>query len=392
MAATEWRRRIAGATARITVLAAAALLGTAQAGVLPDERADLMWHRYSGGGVDVDGPSLLVRKNFLDQLSVTANYYQDNISSASIDVLSTASPYSEKRDEKSIGLEWQRNRTTFSAGYTQSDESDYSASTARFSVSQDFFGDLSTLSLNFSQGDDAVGKNDSLTGERLAMGDIERRQYGIGFSQILSASLIANLGFDHISDEGFLNNPYRSVRYLDDSSPRGYSYQPEMYPATRSSDAFAVRLIWRLPWWRGSLRGEWRTFEDSWAISADTAELRYTHPWRDNWIFELKLRHYRQTAADFYADLFPRANFQNFLARDKELSAFSSETVGLGVTWQLPLAKDHWLDRATLNAYVDFVDYQYDNFRNVTAGGAPGSEPLYGFRAEVLRLFLSVWY
>jgi hypothetical protein len=57
---------------RMTV-AAAVLLGVARAGVLPDDRADLMYHRYEGGGLTVDGPSVLVRKKFGDHVSAAYN-------------------------------------------------------------------------------------------------------------------------------------------------------------------------------------------------------------------------------------------------------------------------------------------------------------------------------
>ena len=46
----------------------------AAAAVLPEDRADLLYHRYDGGGVVVDGPSVLVRKKFADTVSVVANY------------------------------------------------------------------------------------------------------------------------------------------------------------------------------------------------------------------------------------------------------------------------------------------------------------------------------
>ena len=48
--------------------------------------------------------------------------------------------------------------------------------------------------------------------------------------------------FETIADEGFLNNPYRSVRYLDVENPAGFAFQPEVYPTTRTSNG----LIWRL--------------------------------------------------------------------------------------------------------------------------------------------------
>jgi hypothetical protein len=49
-----------------TLLLAAA--GSAIAGVLPDDRGDVLYHLYDGGGVQIHGPSLLVRKKVGRQL------------------------------------------------------------------------------------------------------------------------------------------------------------------------------------------------------------------------------------------------------------------------------------------------------------------------------------
>jgi len=48
-----------------TVLAVAAL--PAGAAVLPEDRADIMYHRYEGGGVTIDGPAQLVRTDLRQQ-------------------------------------------------------------------------------------------------------------------------------------------------------------------------------------------------------------------------------------------------------------------------------------------------------------------------------------
>ena len=45
-------------------------------------------------------------------------------------------------------------------------------------------------------------------------------------------------------------------------------------------------------------------------------------------------RFYTQNAAEFYSDLFPREDFQNFLARDKELASMQSHTLGFGVAYE----------------------------------------------------------
>ena len=84
------------------------------AAVLPEERADLLYHRYDGGGVEVDGPSLLVRKNLGSSVSLGLNHYVDSVSSASIDVLVTASPYTEERTENSVSIDYLKDKSTMS--------------------------------------------------------------------------------------------------------------------------------------------------------------------------------------------------------------------------------------------------------------------------------------
>lgn len=360
-----------------------------QANVLPDQRVDLLYHGYDGGGAQIDGPSILVRKNFGNSVSVSANYYVDMVSSASIDVEATASPYSEKRTEYSVNTEYLHDRTTLRLGYANSTESDYEATTYSFGISQTFFGDLTTIGMGVSFGEDIVGQNDNPE----FMREVERRRYSVNLSQILTKNLIAAVSVEHVADQGFLNNPYRSVRYLDDSGS-GYSYQPEIYPETHNSDAIGIRAIYHLPY-RAALRGDYRVFSDSWGIDANNWELRYTHPYKDSWLFEVKYRAYEQTAADFYSDLFPYRDAQNFLARDKELSPFTSSTIGLGITYQLPFGLIPGFDKSTANLYWDYMDFDYEDFRDVRVDAtqfSPGQEPLYRLKADVIRLYFSFWY
>lgn len=52
---------------------AATLFAPAHAGVLPDDRADVLYHRYDGGGVTIHGPSVLVRKKLAEKYAISAN-------------------------------------------------------------------------------------------------------------------------------------------------------------------------------------------------------------------------------------------------------------------------------------------------------------------------------
>jgi hypothetical protein len=376
-------RTLIAAIALVTLVAAA----PAGAAVLPDDRADALYHRYDGGGVTIDGPSLLVRKKFAEQYSVSANYYVDMISSASIDVVTTASPYKEQRDQASLAVDMLNGKTQYSVSVTGSDENDYTANTASFDISQDMFGDLTTLSVGFSRGWDEVRKR----GDREFSEPVDRRSYRLGLSQIMTPKLMMGLAYETITDEGFLNNPYRSVRYLDPDSPAGFAYQPEVYPRTRTSNAASLNASYFLPY-RAALHGEYRWFTDTWGIDASTVRLGYTHPLGERWVLEGGYRWYDQSAADFYSDLFPRQDFQNFLARDKELSTFTSHMLSVGATYELPSFGWKFLQRSTVNLFYDRTRYEYDDFRDVRAGGTPGTEPLYQFDADVFRLFVSGWF
>ncbi|MBK6350281.1 MAG: DUF3570 domain-containing protein [Proteobacteria bacterium] len=374
---------------RTTASTAIALLanGFAHAAVLPDDRADALYHRYDGGGVTIDGPSVLLRKKFAEKYSVSANYYMDMVSSASIDVMTTASPYTEERTQGSLAFDLLQGKTQYSVSYTLSDESDYTANTASFDLTQDILGDLVTVSFGFSQGWDEVRRNGDAAFEET----VDRRNYRFGLQLIATPRLLTGLNYEVITDEGFLNNPYRSVRYLDDTSARGFSFQPELYPRTRTSNAVAINARYFLPH-RASVHGEYRYFTDTWGIDANTASIGYTHPWGKRWIFEAGYRWYDQSAADFYSDLFPRADAQNFLARDKELSTFTSHMFSLGATYELSSLGWDRIQRSTVNLFYDRINYQYDDFRDITAGGAPGTEELYSFDADVFRLFISGWF
>ena len=96
--------------------------------MLPEDRVDVHVPPLQGGGITVQGPSVLVRKKVGDNLSLSPRgYYEDMISSASIDVKLSASPYHETRKQESGGVEYLHGKTTYSAGFINSREPDYKA-------------------------------------------------------------------------------------------------------------------------------------------------------------------------------------------------------------------------------------------------------------------------
>lgn len=361
----------------------------ARAATLPVDSVDVLYHRYDGGGMVIDGPVVLARKSVGPQVSVTGQYYVDAVSAASVDVLATASAYTEERTEYTVGVDYLYDRSIMSLGFTNSSENDFDANTVYFTVSQEFFGGMSTVTLGYAEGWDEVGRigNDNFSE------DADRRNFQFGVSQVLTRNTLVGLDLEVVTDEGYLQNPYRQNRYLDPDDATSFLYQPERYPETRTSTSVAARAIYHLPF-RASIRGEYRYFSDTWGIKAHTVELGYVHALNERWTLEGSVRYYSQGEADFYSDLFPYENSQTHLARDKEMSSLSGTTLGTGAVYEWKQTSLPGIKRLQFSLLLDWLNFDYDNFRDVTASGSylPGEEPLYSFDALVTRASVILEY
>jgi hypothetical protein len=381
--------------------------------VLPQDEADALGTHYSGGGQDINGLSFLVRKKVGDHVSLSYNHLEDIVSGASIDVrTSGASPYREKRTQDGLSGEILYGKTTYSLGVTHSYEPDYRSNTANFGISQSMFGDLTTISMTYRRTWNDVFKMECLVddkalaypcvekvrdpnafGEGKAVADMDERAYGVGITQILTRNSIISANFEVITDQGWLSNPYRSVMYAAPSG--GVSLAAEIDPNTRTSNALGLDYKYFLPW-RAALDLQYRYFEDTWHIRANTAQIGYTQPWR-NWTFDGSVRFYTQAHADFYSDLFASATQQNFMSRNRELSSFNSYTIGAGAAYQFHIPYATWINKSTANLRFDHLMFDYKDFRDAllidpAKGVVAGTEPLYSVQINVMQAFLSIYY
>jgi Protein of unknown function (DUF3570) len=385
---------------RLAALAALSLMCVAGAAVLPDDRADLFYSSYRGGGMDITGESVLVRKKFSEQFAVEANYFIDKVSGASVDVLSNASVIKDERKQKSLSVDYIHDKTQYNLSYSNSTERDYISNTTHFSLSQDMFGDLTTVTLGFTDSRNKVGENNGTSNlPKIAwLGHAESRSYEGGLSQVITKNLIAGATLEVITDQGLLSNPYRSIRYSVDPSinPLGYALGSPVYPNTRTSTAVEARAKYYLPY-RAAASVSYRYFTDTWGIRANTIELGYTQPVSNKFIFEGRLRHYNQNHATFYSDLFPFANSQNFEARDQNLATSTNNTIDAKVTWAFAPEGFLVFKRATTTFDVSRIQFKYKDFRDtrdytINNGYAPGTEPLYAFNAMIYQVYISMFF
>lgn len=375
MAASERIRRLVATLIHLAGGLLGALLagGTARAITLPEDRAEALIHAYSGGGVTASGPALLVRKSLADKVSLTGSLYVDAVSNASIDVVTTASPYRERRNDYGLAADYAVRDALITLSLGASTEPDYRTRSLALDIAQETFGGMTTVNLGFTRAADDVGK----TGDPSFKDRATHWQYRLGATQILTPRWLASVNLEAISDDGFLGNTYRVARVFG-------AAVPERMPRTRSSRAVKMRAVGSLdserP--RDAVRAEYRYFWDNWGIQAHTLEAGYSRYFGDSFLVDGFVRYYRQSAALFYSD---NATAETtYASRNRQLSDFDNVVVGgkLSFDWK----KQPGRYDLKAHAGVELYNLKYKNFTDLRDGSP------YALRAVVLQLYLTATY
>jgi len=357
---TRWAAPLAG------LLGGALSSAPVAAVTLPEDTAEAMVHLYDGGGVTASGPALLVRKSLYDKVSLTGTYYVDIVSNASIDVVTTASPFKETRKEYSVGADYAYRDSLLSVSYSNSDEPDYKASGLSIDASQEVFGNMTTIKLGFTRGQDDVGKK----GEGF-FDYAKHWRYRLGVTQILTPRWLASLNLEAVSDEGFLGSPYRAARVFG-------ALVPERNPRTRSSRSIKAGVIGEImP--RTSLHADYRYFYDTWDIKAHAFEVGGSRYVGESFLFDGYLRYYKQSAALFYSD---NATAETtYVSRNRQLGTFNDIAPGVRMTYTYKQVPGKYEIKGNLN--YEYQRYKFSDFTDLRTG------QLYSYGAHVLQLLVT---
>ncbi|MEK8032192.1 DUF3570 domain-containing protein [Ideonella sp. DXS29W] len=352
--------------------------GTAQAVDLPPDHAEAMLHVYDGGGVLAAGPAVLIRKSLYDTLSLSATYYVDAVSNASIDVVTTASKYSETRQQLDLGIDYAVRDSLIRVTASSGKEPDYIAQTFGVDVSQELLSGMTTVNLGFTEGHDAVGRK----GEEGFFDHAKHWQYRVGATQIVTSRWLASANYEILADKGFLGSAYRPARVFG-------AFVPEEVPRTRSARALKFRVLGDISDWfkdgswgagqRHSMHVDYRYYWDNWAIKAHTVEGGYSRYFGDKWLADTWLRFNHQSAALFYSD-----NAQEetkYITRNRQLGTFNSWALGGRATYEYAKVPGQY--DIKLSGSLEYVRFDYKDFTDFRTGKA------YAFNGALLQLYLT---
>lgn len=184
---------------------------------------------------------------------------------------------------------------------------------------------------------------------------------GFGFSQILHKNVQGSLALDFVQQQGLLSTPFQRVYFGDVADSFIDDFQLadaiERLPDSRFKVAVGGRLNWFLNE-TFTVRTFYRYYFDDWGINSHTASIEVPIKITDKFTLYPSYRFYNQTAADYFRPYEGALSTDEFYTSDYDLSEYSANQFGFGVSYTDIFAKAH-LWKFGLKS-IDLKLYQYD--------------------------------
>jgi hypothetical protein len=246
-----------------------------------------------------------------------------------VHTLSTASPETRRELDLALGYEWNEARASIGAGVSLED--DYESRSVTLSGAVDLFQKRPTLDARLRYTDsriDATLDHDAVPyidtrafadrieahplGVRVLRDERNDVSLALGLTQVLSRSAILELTLGASRAAGYLENPYRVVEaaFLDPDqqflAPPGGIYGQvhallEQRPDRRHEWSAGLRLVHEIELARAAASVSYRYAGDDWEVHAHRFEADWRQPLGAGFTLTPRIRHYPQSAADFYA-------------------------------------------------------------------------------------------
>lgn len=226
-----------------------------------------------------------------------------------------------------------------------SNERDYLSYSGALNYSLDLNDKNTTLNFGWSHSYDQVLSNRFTYLPHNATKNSD--DFVAGVSQLLSPGTVLGLSGTINHQEGYLNDPYRSVVFDEtnlDPNARVILHG-EKRPHSRDSQAALLSLTQAVPALNASVEGSYRFYHDSYGIIANTMDIAWFQKFGKMFVVSPSFRYYRQGAAHFYGIQFPGdptndpAHVPNFFSSDYRLSFLETFTLGLAADVKI---HDQW--------------------------------------------------
>ena len=249
-----------------------------------------------------------------------------------------------------LDLEWARpiGIATPTLGLHVSREKDYQSLGGNASLSVDLDHRLLTVTAGVGRNQDRVfpmaGVVRGLTTGTRSVADAADKQVTsglLGLTRVLTRRWLMGVNVSHISERGYLTEPYKVVSLLDRGTGRTTGALREKRPETRARTSVLLSSAYHLP--RNVLSLSYRDYRDDWQVRSHTLDGRLRMPIAEGSWFEPHARFYSQSAASFFRPgLIDGAALPEFASADQRLGRLKSLTLGATYAFRLPGQPGEW--------------------------------------------------
>jgi hypothetical protein len=249
------------------------------------------------------------------KIGVQAYGTLDSISSASVDVVSAASPsFHENRYEAGLRLT-ARLPVEVSAAYTESIEPDWHARSADLHLARDLADQNTRLELALAYGGNWISRVGGPTIHQF----LARYQGVATITQLWNERTLLGASYTLEYDDGCQASQYRTVTTTD----RGFT-TIETHPHQRTRHALGVRAL-RHVLEASALEASYRIYLDDWGVASHTGELAFATTLGASDL-RLRGRAYYQGQADFYREHYEIP--ATYMSGSRDLSRFVDLSAG----------------------------------------------------------------
>jgi hypothetical protein len=281
--------------------------------------------------------------------SIGGHVLVDSISSASVDVISAATPgFEETRIE--LGGQARLRRSIGEAGvaYVRSTENDWSSHAVQLTLARDLAEKNTRLELAYGYTSNVVGRAGDDAFERpLVAHTVEA-----GLTQLLDRRTLVGVTYTLQASDGFQSSPYRYVWLRS-----GVAFL-ETHPAQRTRHAVTLRALRYLG--GAGLDVSYRLYLDDWGVVSHTGSAAVTFALGEAWDLRLRGRFYRQGPADFWRERYDTP--MTYMSADRELATSWNAGGGVKLAWH----RGRW----TVDAKADATLYRFVDFARLDGRSA----------------------
>lgn len=347
---------------RLQVMAAFAAVLLWSGAAEPQGRAGSWVSVYtSSDHLTVVSPQLSVRAPVRDFMEIDAAVDADIITSASVDVMTAASPrgYEEVRHGYSLGTTL-RGASGATAGfhYIPSFEPDYESQGIAVNASREWLDRRLTTEIGARLSFDSVGRRDAghSVWRPLLSGGVM-----VGVALAVSPKMVAQVAYEIEINDGFMASPYRYVPIYVEGQ-KSPIRAPEQVPDNRIRHALAGGL-------RRAFGGGWfgagtlRLYVDSWGIASHTEELEVQRSlFRDRVIVGFAARAYGQSSATFHRYRYEAEAFSIPKLRSADKMLSSSWSLLFGPRVEVAVGPFGPIEELRATAKVELYDQHFFEF------------------------------